>query len=97
MRLERCEYGCVVSQRVEKVVFWPLSLSDSFVGSGVECGHERVEECRLDVGFWIEVSPVDVVKCTFDDFVGYGKALFGRCEAALSFVTIVEIVDYQSK
>mgnify|MGYP005913549687 CR=1 FL=1 len=56
-----------------------------------------MEESRLDVGLWIEVSPVDVVKCTFDDFVGYDKGLFGRCEAALSFVTIVEIVDYQSK
>lgn len=56
-----------------------------------------MEECRLDVGFRIEVSPVDVVKSTFDDLVGYGKALFGRCEAALFFVPIVEVVDYQSK
>ena len=71
--------------------------SDSLVGSGVECGYECVKESRLDVGLWIEVSPVDVVKCTFDDFVGHRKALFGRCEAALFFVTIVEIVDYQSK
>lgn len=74
-----------------------MSLSDSLVGSGVECGHECVEKSRLDVGLWIEVSPVDVVKCVLYDFVGYGKALFGRCEAALSFVTIVEVVDYQSK
>lgn len=86
-----------MSYCVEKVVFWPLSLSDSLVGSGIECGHERVEEFWLDVGLWIEVSPVDVVKCTFDDLVGYGKAFFGRCEAALSFATIVEGVDYQSK
>lgn len=56
-----------------------------------------MEECWLDVSLWIEVSPVDVVKCVLDDFVGYGKALFGRCEAALFFVTIVEVVDYQSK
>ena len=56
-----------------------------------------MEECRLDVGFRIEVSPVDVVKSTFDDLVGYGKAFFGRCEAALFFVPIVEVVDYQSK
>lgn len=56
-----------------------------------------MEEYWLDISLLIEVSPVDVVKCTFDDLVGYGKALFGRCEAALSFVTIVEVVDYQSK
>ena len=37
------------------------------------------------------------MKSTFDDLVGYGKALFGRCEAALFFVPIVEVVDYQSK